>query len=851
MVRGCFSLVALMGVASGSYVGGASGASWVRSRGGARASPHHLAVQVKSAELGVAAKAAATVVEEVSRSVKSKGVEAPDAVASFVSMDEDRRGLVDDEGLPLIYDKGAIQKYWDGQGGALQQRWGEFLAVSVPFITRTVALLISGGIDALEKNAAELARDARVGIETLGPTYVKMGQMLSVRPDVLPQAALDELIALQDGVEGFETSIALAMIESELQMPLMEVFEEFDMEPAAAASLAQVYRAKLRSGPHAGAEVAVKVQRPGVQSLVSKDLYVLRRAAEVYQGLVGRFAPQQRTDYVALLNEWAVGFYTELDFKNEAANMKRMTRVLEEASVQDVMVPKVYDDYTTRRVLVSEWVDGKKLSDCEPGEIKELIKIGQECFLVQLLQAGFFHSDPHPGNLIRPNDQTRAKLCLIDFGLVAQVRQDDMDSMVSSSIHLANKDYTALVDDFIALKILPDDCNRAKVIPLMDKALSPYVMGGGAKKYEDELKKMYNFDEAGAVGGFQAMTQDLLTVLNEIPFSIPAYFALLARAVVTLEGLALSVDPDYGLVIEAYPFVARKLLSEDRPELQQALQQVLYSSGPMDGTRGFVTPTRLAALLNSAAGIVAKQNEQVFVDLDAVPEDGITLAEATRYLLSPGAASLRSLLFDEAVNAADLLLRQALRKSVPMAAAALPQPPTLPFLPPPPEPLSLPLPLPLPSGAMLTNGRDLLDALAPPLNRDEELYAISLTDLIGSSLGADIAGLVGGEVPEQPVATARMVLPAIAAAAAAGGSGATASTLSQLANGANNLLEQISGQVAGAGAHTSPEAQEALDALTDTLGTLSEEEQAELQGLSSKLQERLVERLNERLLTVR
>ena len=120
-----------------------------------------------------------------------------------------------------------------------------------------------------------------------------------------------------------------------------------------------------------------------------------------------------------------------------------------------------------------------------------------------------------------------------------------MDSMVSAIIHLANKDYTALVDDFIALKILPDDCNRAKVIPLMDKALSPYVMGGGAKKYEDELKKMYNFDEAGAVGGFQAMTQDLLTVLNEIPFSIPAYFALLARAVVTLEGLALSVDPGH------------------------------------------------------------------------------------------------------------------------------------------------------------------------------------------------------------------------------------------------------------------------------------------------------------------
>ena len=158
---------------------------------------------------------------------------------------------------------------------------------------------------------------------------------------------------MQDGVEGFEQSIAIAMVEQvsldpnpspdpnptpqpharlfltppltptpmleqELGRPLMEVFSEFADEPVAAASLAQVYRAVLRES---GEVVAVKVQRPGVQSLVSKDLYVLRRAAEVYQGLIKRFAPQQRTDYVALLNEWAVGFYTELDFKNEAANM--------------------------------------------------------------------------------------------------------------------------------------------------------------------------------------------------------------------------------------------------------------------------------------------------------------------------------------------------------------------------------------------------------------------------------------------------------------------------------------------------------------------------------------------------
>uniref|UniRef100_A0A7S3SGK0 ABC1 atypical kinase-like domain-containing protein n=2 Tax=Emiliania huxleyi TaxID=2903 RepID=A0A7S3SGK0_EMIHU len=221
--------------------------------------------------------------------------------------------------------------------------------------------------------------------------------------------------------------------------------------------------------------------------------------------------------------------------------MQTMARGLAEAGVTDVAVPRVYEALTTRRVLVSEWIDGRKLSECSTEEVRELVAIGQECFLVQLLQTGFFHSDPHPGNLMRPHDQSRARLVLIDFGLVARVQRKDQDLFVSSIIHLANKDYAALIDDFVGLGILPPDCNRAKVLPLMDKALSPYVKGGGAKKYEQELKTLYGMDGSveSTVGGFQAMTSDMLTVLNDIPFSIPPYFALLARAVVTLEGLAL------------------------------------------------------------------------------------------------------------------------------------------------------------------------------------------------------------------------------------------------------------------------------------------------------------------------
>jgi aarF domain-containing kinase len=237
--------------------------------------------------------------------------------------------------------------------------------------------------------------------------------------------------------------------------------------------------------------------------------------------------------------------------------------------------------------MVSEWIDGIKLSNCPPEEICDLIPEAQEAFLVQLLQIGFFHSDPHPGNLMKINSEflelrpdIKARIALLDFGLIAQVKQKDMDTMISAIIHLANRDYPSLVDDFIALEILPIDCDRALVVPLMDKALTPYVKGGGAVKYEAELKKTYGMDGSmsGTTGGFSKMTQDALTVLNDIPFSIPPYFALLGRAIVTLEGIALTGNPNYGIIMESYPFVARKLLSEDRPAIQKALQQVILFS---------------------------------------------------------------------------------------------------------------------------------------------------------------------------------------------------------------------------------------------------------------------------------
>lgn len=387
--------------------------------------------------VSAAVAAAANAAIKASEQVNDREIRAPSVENSYVSMDT-AENVVTAEGLPEIYDAALIEKYWKGEGAALKQRWAEFLGIAVPFMTRVASIGLSGGMEGLERESGSLAKDARVHMERLGPTYIKLGQMMSVRPDVLPQAAMDELQILQDNVQAFETTVAMEIVARELGRPVDEVFSWISPEPIAAASLAQVYKATLRS---TGESVAVKVQRPGVLETVSKDLYVLRRAAEVYQNLMDRVAPRQRTDYTALLNEWAIGFYTELDFQNEARNQIRLGQMLSDQNVTGVLVPRVHEALCSRRLLVSEWVDGVKLSDLPPAELKELVAIGQEAFLVQLLQLGVFHADPHPGNLLKLTGERAdgKRLALLDFGLVAQVKQEDRDIMISALIHLANK----------------------------------------------------------------------------------------------------------------------------------------------------------------------------------------------------------------------------------------------------------------------------------------------------------------------------------------------------------------------------------------------------------------------------
>ena len=438
---------------------------------------------------------------------------------------------------------------------------------------------------------------------------------------------------------------------------------------------------------------------------------------------------------------------------------------------------------------------------------------------------------------------------------MASIQEEDRDHMISAVIHLANKDYPSLVDDFMNLKILPADSDRAAIIPLMDKALSPYVKGGGAKKYEEELKKLYGMEDGSMqsqVGGFQAMTQDALTVLNDIPFSIPPYFAILGRAIVTLEGVALTGNPDYGIIMESYPFIARKLLREDRPEIQSALHEVLYSG---DGSKDLKL-SRLLALLNNAAGSVATKEGAAFVDLDAVPEGGISFADGLKFILSDKAESLRGLLEKEMDTIVDIISRQLLRKGVSEAIVALtpPRPPSIPFVgdvfPASPKLDEVPLPLLLPSvgsngasrpSVAIMTIKDVTELAAPKLTQDEEIFAISLAEAAGEFCGPAVAEFVRGE-GLLSTQSAKLVLSALRSGALGRSDILSGEAVQSVIDLTGRILSSLNG---------SSSKELAFErSLSKAISNLDDNERARLDEITAELTRRSVVRIAERLESV-
>lgn len=412
----------------------------------------------------------------------------------------------------------------------------------------------------VEQNKSKRAAQLRKMLTRLGPAFIKVGQALSTRPDLVHKDFLDELIKLQDQLPAFDNALAYKMIENELDCPLKEIFSELSQTPVAAASLGQVYRGRLMSGE----EVAVKVQRPNLRPVLSLDLYLMRWAA----GWLAPWLPLNLGhDLTLIVDEFGTKLFEEIDYINEARNAEKFAHNFH--NDPDVKVPVIYWRYTNTRVLTLEWINGFKLTDTK--HIREcsldpeaVIQIGVVSGLKQLLEYGFFHADPHPGNLFATPD---GRMAYIDFGMMDQLDETTKGNLVDALVHLVNKDYQNLAQDFVNLGFLTPDTDIRPIIPALEQ-----VLGNAIGKNVGDFN-------------FKTITDKFSELVYDYPFRVPAKFALIIRSLVTQEGIALSLNPNFKIVEVAYPYVAKRLLTGESPELRRRLLNVLFKDGKFQWQR--------------------------------------------------------------------------------------------------------------------------------------------------------------------------------------------------------------------------------------------------------------------------
>ncbi|KAJ6806810.1 putative uncharacterized aarF domain-containing protein kinase, chloroplastic [Iris pallida] len=388
----------------------------------------------------------------------------------------------------------------------------------------------------------------------LGPTFVKIGQGLSTRPDICPPEFLEELSQLQDALPTFPDVEAFSCIERELALPLDSIYSSISPSPIAAASLGQVYKARLK---YSGQVVAVKVQRPGIEEAIGLDFYLLRGLGF----LVNKYVDFISSDIVALIDEFARRVYQELNYVQEGQNARRFRKLY--ADKEDVLVPDIFWDYTSAKVLTMDWVDGVKLNEQVAIEkqglnLLDLVNTGIQCSLRQLLEYGYFHADPHPGNLLATPE---GKLAFLDFGMMSETPEEARYAIIGHVVHMVNRDYEAMAQDYYALDFLSPDVDVSPIVPALRN-----FFDGALNSTVSELN-------------FKTIVDGLGTVLYQYPFNVPAYYALILRSLTVLEGLALYADPNFKVLAASYPYFAKRLLTDPNPYLRDALVELLFKDG--------------------------------------------------------------------------------------------------------------------------------------------------------------------------------------------------------------------------------------------------------------------------------
>ena len=378
----------------------------------------------------------------------------------------------------------------------------------------------------------------------LGPTFIKIGQSMGTRADLLPLPFVKELGTLVDKVPPFPNEIAFARIEHELGKKINEVYAEFELEPVAAASLGQVYRAKLFTGE----EVAVKVQRPNLDAVIKGDVIILKKVANFAE----RF-PQlnENADWAGMLREFDVTIHEEMDCAAEGKNAERFRENFK--NWDNIHVPKIYWHATTSKVMTMDFIHGTKVTDLDeqrkrgiaPEKVNRLLI---KTYLKQLLEDGFFHADPHPGNLLVMND---GRLAFFDFGMVGRITPELQAKMIDAFFHVVAKDPAGIAQDLIDLDFLKPGTNPNVVRPVVEKMFEFHL--------NLKLKDV----------NFQELTYDLADVMYDYPFRLPSNFTYIMRALMTLEGIGIITDPEFNFFETAKPYAKEFMLRREGKDFRK------------------------------------------------------------------------------------------------------------------------------------------------------------------------------------------------------------------------------------------------------------------------------------------
>ncbi|XP_078431888.1 protein ACTIVITY OF BC1 COMPLEX KINASE 7, chloroplastic-like [Wolffia australiana] len=429
--------------------------------------------------------------------------------------------------------------------------WTFFLSLNLRLRLDAADWTYHGGFSE-EKQRARWRRTAtwmRERVLDLGPTFIKLGQMFSTRSDLLPAEFVDELVKLQDQVPSFSAERARQLIEAELGAPVDDLFEEFHDRPIAAASLGQVHLASL----HNGEKVVIKVQRPGLKKLFDIDLKNLKILAQYFQSSETFGGPKR--DWLAIYNECSKVLYEEIDYINEGKNADRFRRDFR--NVKWVRVPFVQWDHTSRKILTLEYVPGIKVTDLREIDARgyprsKIASRAIESYLIQILKTGFFHADPHPGNLSIDGD---GSIVFYDFGMMGDIKSFTQERLLELFFAVYEKDTKKVMNSLVDMEVLQPTGDMTSV----QRAVQFFM--------DNSMNR-----RPGRMQTVAAIGEDLFAIASDNPISFPSTFTFVMKAFTTIEGIGYTLDPEFSFARVAAPYVQE--LIDARQKQQNGVEMV-------------------------------------------------------------------------------------------------------------------------------------------------------------------------------------------------------------------------------------------------------------------------------------